>query len=66
MLKLPFVQGNLLKKILEALKHLVTDANFIVLHLDFLSSHGLNSMWMTLANMSKTLKCAGNDDIITF
>ena len=44
MLELPFVQGNLLKKVLEALKHLVIDANFIVLHLDFLSKPWIEAM----------------------
>uniref|UniRef100_A0A061R8G7 DNA sliding clamp PCNA n=1 Tax=Tetraselmis sp. GSL018 TaxID=582737 RepID=A0A061R8G7_9CHLO len=83
------VQGSLLKKVLESVKELVTDANFDCTPTGFAlqamdSSHvslvSLNlrndgfehyrcdrnlSMGLNLANMSKMLKCAGNDDIIT-
>ena len=44
MLELSFVQENLLKKVLEALKYLVTDANFIVQLLDFLSKPWIEVM----------------------
>jgi proliferating cell nuclear antigen len=89
MLELRLVQGSLLKKVLEAIKDLVTDANFDCSETGFQlqamdSSHvalvallmradGFEhyrcdrnmSMGMNLTNMSKMLKCAGNDDIIT-
>ncbi|CAK0780320.1 hypothetical protein CVIRNUC_005011 [Coccomyxa viridis] len=82
-------QGVLLKKLLEAMKELVSDANFecspqalslqamdtshVALVQMTLRSDGFAhfrcdrniSMGMNLANMSKCLKCAGNDDIIT-
>eukprot|EP00894_Picocystis_sp_ML_P000801 jgi/Pico_ML_1/51318/g2372.t1 len=83
------VQGSLLKKVLESVKDLVTDANFdcsatgfslqamdsshVALVSLLLRSEGFEhyrcdrniSMGMNLGNMSKMLKCAGNDDIIT-
>lgn len=83
------VQGNLLKKILDAIKDLVTQANFDCNSTGFglqamdnshvslvsmnLRSDGFDhfrcdrnqSMGMSLANMAKILKCAGNDDIVT-
>ncbi|KAF4387979.1 hypothetical protein F8388_005596 [Cannabis sativa] len=89
MLELRLVQGSLLKKVMEALKDLVTDANFdcsatgfslqamdsshVALVALLLRSEGFEhyrcdrnlSMGMNLNNMSKMLKCAGNDDIIT-
>lgn len=89
MLELRLVQGSLLKKVLEAIKDLVTDANFdcsatgfslqamdsshVALVALLLRSEGFEhyrcdrnlSMGMNLGNMSKMLRCAGNDDIIT-
>ncbi|XP_020591927.1 proliferating cell nuclear antigen [Phalaenopsis equestris] len=89
MLELRLVQGSLLKKVIEAIKDLVTDANFdcsatgfslqamdsshVALVALLLRSEGFEhyrcdrniSMGMNLNNMSKMLKCAGNDDIIT-
>lgn len=83
------VQGSLLKKLVEALKELVTEVNFDV------SSNGISlqamdsshvclvafhlradgfdhwrcdrplNMGIHIGNLSKVLKCAGNDDIIT-
>ncbi|KAL9235327.1 hypothetical protein vseg_010092 [Gypsophila vaccaria] len=89
MLELRLVQGSLLKKVLESIKDLVTDANFdcsatgfslqamdsshVALVALLLRAEGFEhyrcdrniSMGMNLGNMSKMLKCAGNDDIIT-
>ncbi|KAL7253320.1 hypothetical protein ACSBR1_007784 [Camellia fascicularis] len=89
MFELRLVQGSLLKKVLEAIKDLVNDANFdcsatgfslqamdsshVALVSLLLRSEGFEhyrcdrnlSMGMSLANMAKMLKCAGNDDIIT-
>ncbi|KAF9665577.1 hypothetical protein SADUNF_Sadunf16G0137500 [Salix dunnii] len=89
MLELRLVQGSLLKKVLEAIKDLVNDANFdcsssgfslqamdsshVALVALLLRAEGFEhyrcdrntSMGMNLGNMSKMLKCAGNDDIIT-
>lgn len=89
MLELRLVQGSLLKKVLEAIKELVNDANFdcsatgfslqamdsshVALVALLLRSEGFEhyrcdrniSMGMNLNNVSKMLKCAGNDDIIT-
>ncbi|ERM95128.1 hypothetical protein AMTRI_Chr07g30850 [Amborella trichopoda] len=89
MLEFRLVQGSLLKKVMEAIKDLVTDANFecsstgfslqamdsshVALVALLLRSEGFEhyrcdrnlSMGMNLNNMSKMLKCAGNDDIIT-
>ncbi|KAK8619810.1 hypothetical protein V6N13_066314 [Hibiscus sabdariffa] len=89
MLELRLVQGSLLKKVMEAIKDLVNDANFdcsatgfslqamdsshVALVALLLRSEGFEhyrcdrniSMGMNLGNMSKMLKCAGNDDIIT-
>ncbi|VDI25671.1 proliferating cell nuclear antigen [Mytilus galloprovincialis] len=83
------VQGSLLKKVLEAVKDLLSEAIFdcsstgIALqamdssHVSLVSlnirSDGFEtyrcdrnlSMGMNLATMSKILKCAGNDDVIT-
>merc|ERR1711935_490685 len=83
------IQGSLLKKVLESIKDLVTDANFDCSNNGFalqamdsshvslvallLRSDGFEhyrcdrnmTMGMNLSNMSKMLKCAGNDDIIT-
>ncbi|KAL4437211.1 hypothetical protein ABPG75_004350 [Micractinium tetrahymenae] len=82
-------QGALLKKVVEAIKDLIEDANFDCNNSGFSlqamdSSHvslvalslradGFEhyrcdrnvSMGMKLANLSKILKCAGNDDAIT-
>merc|ERR1711988_970804 len=89
MLEARIAQGSLLKKLIEAVKDLVTEANFdcsaegiqvqamdsshislvgIMLkaegfehyRCDKAVSHGMN-----LASLSKILKCAGNDDVIT-
>ncbi|CAM6097786.1 unnamed protein product [Calypogeia fissa] len=89
MLELRLVQGSLLKKVLEAIKDLVTDANFdcnetgfqlqamdsshvalvaLLLRADGFEHYRCDrnvSMGMNLTNMSKMLKCAGNEDIIT-
>lgn len=83
------VQGSLLKKVMEAVKDLLTEAIFdccdrgISLqamdssHVSLVSlnlrSDGFDSfrcdrnlsMGINLASMSKILKCAGNDDVIT-
>jgi len=83
------VQGSVLKKVLDSIKDLVTDANFdcagtgfslqamdsshVSLVAMMLRSDGFEhyrcdrnmTMGMNLTNMSKMLKCAGNDDIIT-
>merc|ERR1712216_858839 len=83
------IQGSLLKKVLESIKDLVTDANFDCSNNGFAlqamdSSHvslvalllrndGFEhyrcdrnmTMGMNLTNMSKMLKCADNEDIIT-
>jgi len=83
------LQGSVLKKILEAVKDLVTDANFdcnssgislqamdtshVSLVSMLLRSEGFDpfrcdrnlSLGINLGSMSKILKCAGNDDIIT-
>ncbi|KAK2080750.1 hypothetical protein QBZ16_000604 [Prototheca wickerhamii] len=83
------VQGELLKKILEAIRELVTEANFEVsssgLSLQAMDSSHVSlvalslrsdgfehfrtdrafSMGMNLNSMSKMLRCAGRDDIIT-
>ncbi|KAJ1696062.1 hypothetical protein LUZ63_004574 [Rhynchospora breviuscula] len=89
MLELRLVQGSLLKKVLEAMRELVNDANFdcsatgfslqamdsshVALVALLLRSEGFEhyrcdrnlSIGMNLSNMSKMLRCAGNDDIIT-
>ncbi|RRT72840.1 hypothetical protein BHE74_00030427 [Ensete ventricosum] len=89
MLELRLVQGSLLKKVLESIRELVTDANFdcsatgfslqamdsshVALVALLLRSEGFEhyrcdrnlSMGMNLNNVSKMLRCAGNDDIIT-
>ncbi|KAJ0020673.1 hypothetical protein Pint_32617 [Pistacia integerrima] len=89
MVELRLVQGSLLKKVLEAMKDLVNDANFecsaiglsvqamdsshVSLVSMLLRSKGFEryqchrnvSMGINLGNMSKMLKCADNDDIIT-
>ncbi|URE48113.1 hypothetical protein MUK42_14736 [Musa troglodytarum] len=89
MLELRLVQGSLLKKVLEAIRELVTDANFdcsatgfslqamdsshVALVALLLRSEGFEhyrcdrnlSMGMNLNNVSKMLRCAGNNDIIT-
>eukprot|EP00879_Flechtneria_rotunda_P020485 GHRR01021553.1.p1 GENE.GHRR01021553.1~~GHRR01021553.1.p1 ORF type:complete len:191 (+),score=47.83 GHRR01021553.1:473-1045(+) len=82
-------QGSLLKKLVEAIKDLVTDGNFeisgngvslqamdtshvclvaLLLRSDgfehFRCDHNV-TLGVQLANLSKLLKCAGNDDIIT-
>ena len=83
------VQGALLKKLIEAVKDLVTEANFdcsaagITLqamdssHVSLvamqLKAEGFDhyrcdrdvSIGMNMASLSKILKCANNDDIIT-
>ena len=82
-------QGSLLKKLIEAVKDLVTEANFdcsasgIALqamdssHVSLvamqLKSDGFEhyrcdrdmSIGMNMASLSKILKCANNDDVIT-
>uniref|UniRef100_A0A670J5K6 DNA sliding clamp PCNA n=1 Tax=Podarcis muralis TaxID=64176 RepID=A0A670J5K6_PODMU len=72
------IQGSVLKKVLEALKDLITEAcwdlgsgGISLQSMD--SSHGFDTyrcdrniaMGVNLTSMSKILKCAGNDDIIT-
>jgi len=83
------VQGNLLKKVLEALKDLLNEAmwdctnsgidlqamdtSHVALVSLSLTSNGFDkflcdrqlSMGMNLTSMSKILRCAANDDIIT-
>ena len=83
------LQGNILKKIVEAMKDLVTDATLdcpasglslqamdsshVSLVALMLRSDGFEhyrcdrnlSLGMNLSALSKMLKCAGNDDIIT-
>merc|ERR1712093_371922 len=89
MLEARITQGSLLKKLIEAVKDLVTEANFdcsadgiSVQAMDsshvslvgiMLKSEGFEhyrcdknvSLGMNLASLSKILKCAGNDDVIT-
>ncbi|XP_010934723.1 proliferating cell nuclear antigen isoform X2 [Elaeis guineensis] len=89
MLELRLVQGSLLKKVLEAIKELVTDANFdcsssgvslqamdsshvalvaLLLRYDGFEHFRCDrnrSMGMNINNVSKLLRCAANDDIIT-
>ncbi|XP_072994626.1 proliferating cell nuclear antigen-like [Typha latifolia] len=89
MLELRLVQGGLLKKVLEAMRELVTNANFdcsstgfslqamdsshVALVALLLRSDAFDhfrcdrnvSMGMNLNHLSKLLRCAGNDDIIT-
>nr|WCZ58763.1 proliferating cell nuclear antigen PCNA [Seculamonas ecuadoriensis] len=89
MIEAKLTQGNLLKKILEAIKDLVTDANFdcsptgislqamdsshvSLVHM-LLRSEGFEhyrcdrnvSLGINMANISKILKCCGNDDSVT-
>lgn len=83
------VQGGILKKLIEAIKDLVTDANLdcsstgvslqamdsshVSLVSLFLRNDGFQhyradrniSLGLNLGSLSKVLKCAGNDDIIT-
>lgn len=83
------IQAGLLKKILEAIKELVVDANFdisssgialqamdsshVALVSMLLRSDGFDhfrcdrnlSLGMNLSSMSKILKCASNEDILT-
>ncbi|GHP04646.1 hypothetical protein PPROV_000340000 [Pycnococcus provasolii] len=83
------LQGNLLKKVLDSIKDLITEANFdcsgagfglqamdsshVSLVALMLRSDGFEhyrcdrnlSLGMNLSALSKMLKCAGNDDIIT-
>merc|ERR1712216_982304 len=85
----PLVQGSLLKKVLESIKDLVTDANFdcssngfalqamdsshvslvaLLLRNDGFEHYRCDrnmTMGMNLTNMSRMLKCADNEDIIT-
>ncbi|XP_033138221.1 proliferating cellular nuclear antigen 1 [Brassica rapa] len=72
MLELRLVQDSLLKKVLKSVKDLVNDANFDCSSTGFSlqdmdSSHvALEPLHrMNLGNMSKMLKCTGNDDIMT-
>merc|ERR1711907_918472 len=89
MLEARIAQGSLLKKLVEAMKDLVTEANFdcsasgIALqamdssHVSLvamqLKAEGFDhyrcdrdmSIGMNMASLSKILKCANNDDIIT-
>jgi proliferating cell nuclear antigen len=83
------LQGGILKKLMESIKDLVTDANFdcsstgirlqamdsshVSLVTLLLRKEGFDhyradrnlSLGINLASMSKILKCAGNDDMIT-
>ncbi|GJN33588.1 hypothetical protein PR202_gb22207 [Eleusine coracana subsp. coracana] len=59
MLELRLVQGSLLKKVLEAIRELVTDANFDC------SGTGFSLQAMDSSHVALMLRCAGNDDIIT-
>jgi proliferating cell nuclear antigen len=89
MLEARIAQGSLLKKLIEAVKDLVTEANFdctsegiqvqamdsshvslvgILLKADGFEHYRCDksvSLGMNLASLSKILKCAGNDDVIT-
>merc|ERR1711998_598936 len=89
MLEARIAQGSLLKKLIEAVKDLVTEANFdctaegisvqamdsshvslvgIMLKADGFEHYRCDktvSLGMNLASLSKILKCAGNDDVIT-
>ncbi|KAJ0967109.1 hypothetical protein J5N97_024026 [Dioscorea zingiberensis] len=89
MFEVRLVQGSLLKKVVEAIRELVTDANIdcsstglslqamdsshVALIALLLRSDGFEhfrcdrnvSIGMNLANVSKILRTAGNDDIIT-
>lgn len=89
MFEVRLVQGSLLKKVVEAIRELVTEANIdcsstglslqamdsshVALVALLLRSDGFEhfrcdrnvSMGMNLANVSKILRTAGNDDIIT-
>mmetsp|Transcript_32345 Transcript_32345/g.52272 ORF Transcript_32345/g.52272 Transcript_32345/m.52272 type:complete len:264 (-) Transcript_32345:143-934(-) len=83
------VQGSLLKKILEAMKELITDTNIdctnsgmslqamdqshvslvnLLLKMEGFDHYRCDrniSLGLSLVNLSKILKCAGNDDVIT-
>lgn len=83
------LQGGLLKKVLESVKDLVTDANFdcsptgfslqamdsshvslvaLMLEADGFEHYRCDrnfSMGMNLGNVSKMLKCANNEDVVT-
>merc|ERR1712028_248221 len=89
MLEARIAQGSLLKKLIEAVKDLVTEANFdctsegiqvqamdsshvslvgILLKADGFEHYRCDrdmSIGMNMASLSKILKCAGNDDVIT-
>merc|ERR1711934_488604 len=89
MLEARIAQGSTLKKLIEAMKDLVTEANFdcdasgislqamdsshVSLVAMQLKSDGFEhyrcdrncSLGMNLASLSKILKCANNDDVIT-
>merc|ERR1712159_298158 len=89
MLEARITQGSLLKKLVEAVKDLVTEANFdcdaqgislqamdsshVSLVAMQLKADGFEhyrcdrsmSIGMNLASLSKILKCANNDDVIT-
>ncbi|KAJ3008616.1 hypothetical protein HKX48_008430 [Thoreauomyces humboldtii] len=89
MLEARLAQASVLKKLLDAIKELVTDANFdcnesgiqlqamdnshVALVALMLRSTGFehfrcdrnHSLGISLASLSKVLKCAGNDDILT-
>jgi proliferating cell nuclear antigen len=82
-------QGSLLKKLVDAMKELVNEANFECSSTSFalqamdtshvslvtmeLRADGFEhyrcdrnmSMGMSLANLTKVLKCAGADDVVT-
>merc|ERR1711977_26431 len=89
MLEARIAQGSLLKKLIEAVKDLVSEANFDC-SADGISVQAMDSshvslvamqlkaesfehyrcdktvsLGMNLASLSKILKCAGNDDVIT-
>ncbi|CAD7702030.1 unnamed protein product [Ostreobium quekettii] len=89
MFEAKLIQGNLIKKIMEGLKDLVTEANFdlspggvslqamdsshvalvaLMLRGDAFENYRCDrprSIGMNLVNLSKVLKCAGNDDTMT-
>ena len=89
MLEARLPQGSLLKKTLEAIKELVSDANFdcndsgialqamdnshvalvaLLLRASAFDPYRCDralSLGVNLSSLSKILKCAGNDDVIT-
>lgn len=89
MLEARLLQGSLLKKAIDAIKDLVTEANFecsstgitlqamdtshVALITMMLRSDGFEhyrcdtsrTLGISVANLAKVLKCAGNDDVVT-